>query len=136
MTAASTAPLVIAPEVAEAIATGRAVVALESTIITHGMPYPDNLAMARAVEAIVRDAGAVPATIALVGGQFHIGLGEALLEAFAADRTAAKASGRDLAVLAVQGATAGRSEEHTSDLQSLMRTSYAVICMQKTKNMT
>src|SRR3546814_3298294 len=95
MTAASTAPLVITPEVAEAIATGRAVVALESTIITHGMPYPDNLAMARAVEAIVRDAGAVPATIALVGG---------------------------------------RSEEHTSELQSLMRISYAVFCLQKKTN--
>ncbi|MFC3675887.1 pseudouridine-5'-phosphate glycosidase [Ferrovibrio xuzhouensis] len=107
------APLLIAPEVAEAIAAGRAVVALESTIITHGMPYPDNLAMARSVEAIVRDAGAVPATIALVGGQFHIGLGEALLEAFAADRGAAKASGRDLAVLAVQGATAGTTVSAT-----------------------
>src|SRR3546814_12070704 len=69
--------------------------------------------MARAVKAIGRDAGAVPATIALVGGQFHIGLGEALLEAFAADRTAAKASGRDLAVLAVQGATAGTTVSAT-----------------------
>src|SRR3546814_18079455 len=105
MTAASTAPLVIAPEVAEAIATGRAVVALESTIITHGMPYPDNLAMARAVEALVRDVGAVPATIPLVGGQFHIGLGEALLEDFAAHLPAAHASGRPLAVPAVPGPT-------------------------------
>src|SRR3546814_20809365 len=114
MTAASAAPLVIATEVAEAIATGRAVVALESTIITHGMPYPDNLAMARSVEAIVRDAGAVPATIALVGGQFHIDLSEALLEAFAADRTAAKASGPDLALLAVLGATAGTTVSATT----------------------
>jgi pseudouridine-5'-phosphate glycosidase len=107
------APLVHAPEVAEALAAGNPVVALESTIVTHGMPYPDNLAMARAVEGIVRAAGAVPATIALIGGAFHIGLGDALLEAFAADRNAAKASSRDLAVLAVQGATAGTTVSAT-----------------------
>lgn len=107
------APLVIAAEVADALSAGAPVVALESTIITHGMPYPDNLAMARAVEAIVRAAGAVPATIALIGGHFHIGMGDALTEALAADRAAAKASSRDLAALAVRGATAGTTVSAT-----------------------
>lgn len=109
----SAAQLVLSPAVADALAAGRPVVALESTIITHGMPYPDNLAMARSVEAIIREAGAVPATIALIAGRFHIGLDDALLEAFAADRNAAKASGRDLAALAVQGASAGTTVSAT-----------------------
>ena len=60
-----TVPLTFSPEVAEARAAGHAIVALESTIITHGMPYPQNLETARAGEAAVRDAGAVPATIAV-----------------------------------------------------------------------
>jgi pseudouridine-5'-phosphate glycosidase len=61
------------PEVAEAQAAGRPVVALESTIITHGMPYPQNLETARAVEAAVREAGATPATIAVMGGRLRSG---------------------------------------------------------------
>ena len=60
--------IAIAPEVRDALAEGRAVVALESTIITHGMPYPANLQMAGAVEALIRAEGAMPATIALMGG--------------------------------------------------------------------
>jgi pseudouridine-5'-phosphate glycosidase len=68
--------IVRAPEVAEAQAAGRPVVALESTIITHGMPYPQNLETARAVEAQVRAAGATPATIAVMGGRLHVGLTE------------------------------------------------------------
>lgn len=110
---AAASPLVIAPEVADALAAGRAVVALESTIISHGMPHPDNLAMARAVEAIVRGQGAVPATIALVDGRCHVGLDDAMLERFAADRNAGKAAGRDLAVLAVRGASAGTTVSAT-----------------------
>jgi pseudouridine-5'-phosphate glycosidase len=62
------------PEVAAALAEGRPVVALESTIITHGMPYPQNLETARAVEDAVRAAGATPATIAVMGGRLHVGL--------------------------------------------------------------
>ena len=59
----------IAPEVAEALAAGKPVVALESTIISHGMPYPQNVETALKVEQIIRDAGAVPATIAIIGGR-------------------------------------------------------------------
>ena len=73
MTSTSTAAphpmLKVAPEVAEALAAGTPVVALESTIISHGMPYPQNVAMAREVEQIVRDGGAVPATIAILNGR-------------------------------------------------------------------
>ena len=63
----------LSPEVAVALAARRPVVALESTIISHGMPYPDNLATAREVEAIVRAAGAVPATVAVMDGQPCVG---------------------------------------------------------------
>lgn len=76
-------PLLITAEVEAALADGRPVVALESTIITHGMPYPQNLEMARNVEAEVRAAGAVPATIAVMGGQIRIGLDPQALEALA-----------------------------------------------------
>jgi len=64
----------IAPDVAEALASGKAVVALESTIISHGMPYPKNVETAEALESIVRDSGAVPATIAVLGGRLKVGL--------------------------------------------------------------
>ncbi len=65
------------PDVAAALAEGRGVVALESTIISHGMPYPQSVEMARAVEQIVRDNGAVPATIAILGGRLKVGLTDA-----------------------------------------------------------
>jgi len=102
----------VAPEVAAALADGRGVVALESTIISHGMPYPDNLATARAVEAVVRDHGAVPATIALVDGRVRVGLDDAALERVASggDEGSAevgKASRRDLPVFVARKATAG-----------------------------
>lgn len=112
-------PLIVAPEVSEALQAGRPVVALESTIVSHGMPYPDNLAMARAVAAIVRNNGAVPATIAVIGGIFRIGLDDATLEAFAADRTASKASSRDLAVIAVRKGNAGTTVSATMLLAAL-----------------
>ena len=64
----------IKPEVAEALAAGKPVVALESTIISHGMPYPQNVETALAVERIIRDNGAVPATIAIIGGRLKAGL--------------------------------------------------------------
>ncbi|WP_262267536.1 pseudouridine-5'-phosphate glycosidase [Microvirga yunnanensis] len=70
----------IAPEVQATLAAGGAVVALESTIITHGMPHPQNVATARDVEAVVRDNGAVPATIAIIDGRIKIGLSDAELE--------------------------------------------------------
>ncbi len=97
----------VAPEVRDAIAAGRAVVALESTIVTHGMPYPQNLETARAVEDIVRAEGAVAATIALIDGRIRIGLDAAELERLAAADGVAKASRRDLAALLARKAAAG-----------------------------
>ncbi len=93
----------VAPEVAEALATGRGVVALESTIISHGLPRPDNLRVAREVEATVRAEGAVPATIAVVGGVVRVGLDEAALEVVALDDGVTKVSERDLAVVVARG---------------------------------
>jgi pseudouridylate synthase len=84
-------------EIQSAIATGRPVVALESTIIAHGMPYPQNLAMAREVEAIVRDNGAIPATIAVIDGELRAGLSQVELEHFAkTGPSIIKVSTRDL----------------------------------------
>jgi pseudouridine-5'-phosphate glycosidase len=109
----------VAPEVAQALAGGRAVVALESTIISHGMPYPDNLRTARAVEDVVRAAGAVPATIAVVGGRLRVGLDDAALERLAGDPDVAKASRRDLPALVARGATAGTTVAATMYLAHL-----------------
>ena len=100
--------LSIGPEVHEALASGRAVVALESTIITHGMPYPQNLEMARKVEAEVRKHGAVPATVAIMDGKFRVGVEGEDLERLASEgHKAAKASRRDVAALLVSGDLAG-----------------------------
>ncbi|MFU0503556.1 pseudouridine-5'-phosphate glycosidase [Pseudaminobacter sp. NGMCC 1.201702] len=95
------------PPVAEALASGRPVVALESTIITHGMPYPQNSAMAANVEQIVRDEGAVPATIAVIGGRLKIGLSGEEREALANSTGAMKLSRADLAFAVTQGRTGG-----------------------------
>src|SRR5215203_7259904 len=73
----------VSPEVAAALAAGQAVVALESTLISHGLPYPQNLEVASASEAAVRDAGAVPATVAICDGKLLVGLDEAALLALA-----------------------------------------------------
>lgn len=97
----------LAPEVAAALRTGAPVVALESTIITHGMPHPQNAETARAVEAEVRAAGAVPATIAVIDGRCRVGLEPEALERLAAARATHKASRRDLGVAVAQGLTAG-----------------------------
>jgi pseudouridine-5'-phosphate glycosidase len=97
----------IAPEVRDAIAGGRAVVALESTIITHGMPYPANCEMARAVKALIRAEGAVPATVALMAGKIRVGLDARELDELAAAKGVAKASRRDLAALLVRKAAGG-----------------------------
>ncbi len=100
-------PLTVAPDVAHALKTGGAVVALESTIITHGMPYPANFETAQAVEAEIRDQGAVPATIAVVQGKIKIGLSEAELRNLAQVTGAAKLSRADLAAALVVGQTGG-----------------------------
>jgi pseudouridylate synthase len=92
----------IAPEVAEAVAGGQPVVALESTLISHGLPQPRNLEVAHEVEAAVRDGGATPATIAVVAGEARVGLDSDALEAIAGGDVA-KCGVRDLAVVAARG---------------------------------
>ncbi|KNG92951.1 pseudouridine-5'-phosphate glycosidase [Pseudaestuariivita atlantica] len=92
-------------EVRDALAAGSPVVALESTIITHGMPYPRNLDMAAEVEATVREGGAVPATIAVLDGVLHVGLTPDQTQALAQAEDVAKLSRADLAVAIAQGRT-------------------------------
>ena len=93
--------------VAEALKAGRPVVALESTIITHGMPYPDNGAMAANVEKIISDEGAVPATIAVVNGRIKIGLSDGERESLAMTGDAMKLSRADFAFAVAEGRTGG-----------------------------
>ena len=94
----------IAPEVKSALENGKPVVALESTIISHGMPYPQNVNTARNVEKHIRAEGAVPATIAIIGGKFKVGLSDQEIEYFGKKGTKiAKASRRDLPILAACG---------------------------------
>jgi pseudouridine-5'-phosphate glycosidase len=149
--------LVLAPEVADALAAGSPVVALESTIIAHGLPRPDNLKVAREIEATVRAAGAVPATIAVLGGRVHVGLDDAQLTHLAETDGVTKLSVRDLALAAAKGvdgattvaatsavaaaagirvfATGGLGGVHrdapydeSADLITLARTPIAVVC--------
>ena len=100
-------PIDIESRVAAALGARAAVVALESTIITHGMPYPQNLETARAVEATVRANGAIPATIAVIGGRIRVGLDDSALEALASSSAATKISRRDLACAIVRKETGG-----------------------------
>ncbi len=93
----------VAGPVAAAVAAGRPVVALESTIISHGLPRPDNLRVAREIERVVRDAGAVPATIGVVGGEIVVGLDGDQLVRLAERDGVVKLSGRDLAPAAAGG---------------------------------
>ena len=100
--------LSISPAVKKALAAGQPVVALESTIITHGMPYPQNLEMARNVEAVIEKNGAVPATIAIMDGKFKVGVTAKDLERLAqTGGKAAKASRRDVSALLASDAIAG-----------------------------
>ena len=136
----------IAPEVKEALDAGKPVVALESTIISHGMPYPQNVETALKVESIIREAGAVPATIAIIGGRLKAGLTREEIDYLG--KTGAgipKASRRDLPVLVAQGDMAGirvfatggiggvhRGAQETfdisADLEELANTPVMVIC--------
>jgi pseudouridine-5'-phosphate glycosidase len=95
--------LTLTAEVADALRDGRPVVALESTIISHGMPYPQNVAMATEVEGIIREQGAVPATIAVLGGRPRVGLGADDLELLASHGDVAKVSVRDLPFVVARG---------------------------------
>jgi pseudouridine-5'-phosphate glycosidase len=147
----------VRPNIAAALAAGRAVVALESTVIAHGLPWPRNVETARATEAAVRAEGAVPATIAVLGGRPTVGLDDAELESLARAPGVAKASRRDLAAAVALGKTAATTVAATmtlaqlagirvfatggiggvhpgprldvsSDLVELARTSVAVVC--------
>lgn len=100
-----TLPLTLSPEVAKARGEGTPIVALESTIITHGMPFPQNVETARRVEAEIRAQGAVPATIAIMGRQIQIGLTDAQLDALGQARNVAKLSRADLAACLATGGT-------------------------------
>ena len=100
-----TAPLKYSAEVLAARASGQPVVALESTIITHGMPYPQNVETAEMVEADIRTAGAVPATIAIMGRHIHIGLEPSELQTLAMAKNVAKLSRADLAFAIANGQT-------------------------------
>lgn len=100
-----TLPLGFSDEVARARANGAPIVALESTIITHGMPWPQNVETARLVEADIRAAGATPATIAVMAGRIHIGLSDAELDALGQARGVAKLSRADLAACLATGGT-------------------------------
>ncbi|WP_457645292.1 pseudouridine-5'-phosphate glycosidase [Profundibacter sp.] len=100
-----TIPMQFSPEVATALADGTPVVALESTIITHGMPYPQNVETARKVETVVRDGGATPATIAVLNGVLHIGLTDGELETLAQAKDVAKLSRADIAACLATGGT-------------------------------
>jgi len=88
--------IVISNEVKQALRRGKAVVALESTIIAHGMPYPQNRETALDVEAIVRETGAIPATIAIINGQMKVGMTREEIEFLSTDKTILKASDRDI----------------------------------------
>ncbi len=107
------------PEVADALAGGRPVVALESTIIAHGLPRPDNLRVAREIEAVVRERGAVPATIAVIGGEATVGLDDRALETLANADDVAKCGVRDLAPAVAAGVHGATTVAATSHLAAL-----------------
>ena len=106
--------LSVHPEVAAALAAGAPVVALESTIISHGLPRPDNLVVARAIEQHDRDAGAVPATIAVVAGQVCVGLDDDQLAALANRDDVVKVSVRDIATVVSRGGMGATTVAATS----------------------
>jgi pseudouridine-5'-phosphate glycosidase len=106
-------------EVRDALAEGRAVVALESTIISHGLPRPDNARLAREFEDAVRDGGAVPATVAVIDGQARVGLDEAALDRLANDVDAVKVSVRELAAVAARGGVGATTVASTAHLAGM-----------------
>jgi len=109
----------LSDEVASALSAGRAVVALESTIIAHGLPRPDNLEIARRIEACVRDQGSVPATIAVLDGVVHVGLSPRLLEQVAHRDDITKASIRDLPGVVAGGRSAATTVASTAHIAHL-----------------
>ena len=108
--------IAVAPEVADTLAAGGPVVALESTIIAHGLPRPDNARVAREIEDVVRATGAVPATIALLDGSVRIGLDDAALDAIATRDDIAKCSARDLPLAVARGVSGATTVAATAHL--------------------
>jgi len=106
-------------EVSAAIAAGTPIVALESTIISHGLPRPSNLAVAQECESIIRQRGAIPATIALLDGVVHIGLEANELDAIANRDDISKASSRDLAIIIAQGKSAATTVAATAHIAAI-----------------
>jgi pseudouridine-5'-phosphate glycosidase len=109
----------LSTEVSAAIKAGKPIVALESTIISHGLPRPSNLEVALECERIVRDAGAVPATIALLDGKILVGLERSELEAIANRDDISKASIRDLAIIVAQGKSAATTVAATAHIAAM-----------------
>ena len=111
----------ITPEIAEAVAAGKPVVALESTILSHGMPYPQNYEFAKGIEKIIRDLGAVPATMAVINGRMKAGLTEEelLLMCENKDNQVAKLSRRDLPIALAMGKTGATTVATTMILADL-----------------
>ena len=109
----------LSAEVSAALKAGKPIVALESTIISHGLPRPSNLEVALECERIVRDAGAVPATIALLDGKILVGLERSELEAIANRDDISKASIRDLAIIVAQGKSAATTVAATAHIAAM-----------------
>ena len=109
----------IAPEVAEAIAAGKPVVALESTILSHGMPYPENVGFAKEIEKKIRDLGAVPATMAIIDGRLKAGLTEEELIAMCKGEGVLKVSRRDLPIVIANKLTGATTVATTMILSDL-----------------
>jgi pseudouridylate synthase len=111
-------PIRLRPEVTEALASGKPVVALESTLFAHGFPRPDNLTLARELEAIVREQGGVPATVGMIGGQPTVGLTDDELERIASGAEVPKLSVRDLGPAAARGSDGATTVASTALLAS------------------
>ncbi|MFP7673081.1 pseudouridine-5'-phosphate glycosidase [Marivita sp. S0852] len=120
----TTLPLEISAPVRAALDGNRAVVALESTIITHGMPWPQNLETARSIEATVREAGAEPATIAVIDGTLHVGLTDSQIETLSQAKHVAKLSRADMAVCIAKGGTGA-----TTVAATMIAAHHAGICV-------
>lgn len=111
--------LSITPEIQQALAENKPVVALESTILSHGMPYPENVEFAHKVEVVVREAGAIPATTAIIGGKLKIGLNSDELEIMCKAENVGKVSRRDVAVYLATGQTGATTVATTMLIASL-----------------
>lgn len=109
----------VTPEIEEAVRTGKPVVALESTILSHGMPYPENLSFAREVEKIIREQGAIPATMAIIDGRLKCGLTEAELVRMCEAKGVLKVSRRDLPIVAAQKLTGATTVATTMILANM-----------------